>query len=201
MGKKNTKEALADETNQLVYQITKRGIDGIVAGWPCQDLSVAARAGAKGLRGERSGLWKDLLRTICLVRPQFTLLENVAALLNRGMGEVLGEMAEVGIDAQWHCIRAKAVGLPHDRERIYIIAYPMRERLQRFFPKEIQGQPEFSWWQDYRSITDLPERSHLYPSQLCGGRNGFAKRLHGIGNGNPPVVIREISKELKSAAI
>jgi DNA (cytosine-5)-methyltransferase 1 len=197
MGKKNTKEALADETSQLVHKITERGIDGIVAGWPCQDLSVVKGAGAKGLKGERSGLWKELYRTICLVRPKFALLENVAALLNRGMGEVLGDMAEIGIDAQWNCIRAKAVGLPHDRERLYIIAHPLRERLQRLFPKEIQGQPEFSWWQNYRSITDLPERSHLYPSQLCGSGNGFTKRLHGVGNGNPPAVIREITKGLQ----
>jgi DNA (cytosine-5)-methyltransferase 1 len=197
MGKKNTTKTLADETSQLVHHIIEQSVDGIIAGWPCQDLSIAAGAGAKGLGGERSGLWKELFRTICLVRPKFTLLENVAALLNRGMGDVLGNMAEVGIDAQWNCIRAKAVGLPHDRERLYIIAYPMRQRLQRHFPKEIQGQSEFSWWQNYRSVADLPERSDIYPSQLCRGGNGFAKRLHGIGNGNPAAVIREITRGLQ----
>lgn len=197
MGKKNLEETLADETHQLVHHIIERGVDGIIAGWPCQDISFAAGAYAKGLAGERSGLWRELFRTIRLVRPKFTVLENVAALLYRGMGEVLGDLAEIRNDAEWHCIQAKAVGLPHARERIYIIAYPMRERLQRHFPKEIQGQPEFSWWQNFRSVEDLPERSPLYPSKLCGSGNGVTKRIHGIGNGNPPAVIREITKSLQ----
>lgn len=198
MGPENTKQALADQTIELVHQISESGVDAIIAGWPCQDLSVAAGPGAKGLDGERSGLWRNLLRTIRLVRPKVALLENVAALLGRGMGRVLGDLACIGYDAQWGCISAKAVGLPHDRKRLYIAAYPLCERLQRVFPKEIQGEPSLSWWQDYRSVEDLPGECLLYPSQLCGSGNGTAKRLHGIGNGNPPAVIGAIMKQLKA---
>jgi DNA (cytosine-5)-methyltransferase 1 len=57
-----------------------------------------------------------------MVRPRFALLENVAALLGRGLDQVLGHMASFGYDAEWHCIPASAVGAPHRRDRIWIIA-------------------------------------------------------------------------------
>lgn len=94
--------------------------DFITAGFPCQDISYAG-AGA-GLAGERSGLYRHVIRAIRMVRPIGALLENVAALLGRGMGRVLGDLAEVGYDAEWHCIPAGAVGLPHERDRVWIIA-------------------------------------------------------------------------------
>lgn len=73
--------------------------DFICAGFPCQDISFAG-AGA-GLAGERSGLWREVVRALRVVRPRGALLENVAALLSRGMDRVLGDMAEIGYDAEW----------------------------------------------------------------------------------------------------
>jgi DNA (cytosine-5)-methyltransferase 1 len=100
-------------------RLAEEGADFISAGFPCQDISFAG-AGA-GLAGARSGLVWPLLRTIRLVRPRSALLENVAALLGRGLGSILGHMAEVGYDAEWHCIPASAVGAPHQRDRIWIL--------------------------------------------------------------------------------
>ena len=96
--------------------------DVICGGFPCQDISLAG-AGA-GLSGERSGLYRELVRAIRLVRPRYAIVENVAALLSRGMGTVLGDMAEIGYDAEWHCIPASAVGAPHRRDRVWIVANP-----------------------------------------------------------------------------
>lgn len=197
MGKKNTKETLADETNQLVREIIVSGIDAIIGGFPCQDASVANSSNPQGINGERTGLWRILFRTIRLVRPRIVLLENVAALLNRGVGKVFGDLANIGYDCEWHCLRASDFGMPHERDRLYIIAHPMRQRLQRNFPKKIQGQLEFRWWQAYRVLEELPKRHDLYPSQLCRGDDGARKRLHGIGNANPPCVIRELTRGLK----
>jgi DNA (cytosine-5)-methyltransferase 1 len=59
-----------------------------------------------------------------MVRPLYAIVENVAALLSRGMGTVLGDLAEIGYDAEWHCIPASAVGAEHERDRIWIIAHP-----------------------------------------------------------------------------
>ena len=97
-------------------------VDVIVGGFPCQDISEAHVHG-RGLDGERSGLWFEFERLIGEIRPRFVIVENVAALLNRGLDRVLGALAEIGLDAEWHCIPAAAVGAPHERDRIWIIAY------------------------------------------------------------------------------
>jgi DNA (cytosine-5)-methyltransferase 1 len=55
--------------------------------------------------------------------PRVVVLENVAALLTRGMGDVLGTLASLGYDAEWHCIPAAAVGAPHIRDRVFLLAY------------------------------------------------------------------------------
>ena len=96
------------------------GIDLISGGFPCQDISQAGRGA--GIKGERSGLWKEMLRIICEIRPRYVLVENVAALLGRGLGTVLGDLAESGYDAEWDCIPASAVGAPHRRDRVWIVA-------------------------------------------------------------------------------
>jgi len=100
--------------------------DVVTGGFPCQDISFAGDGA--GLAGARSGLWRELLRAIRLVRPRYALVENVAALLTRGMGTVLGDLAEIGLDAEWHCIPASAVGAPHRRDRVWIVANPGGEQ-------------------------------------------------------------------------
>jgi len=99
--------------------------DVICGGFPCQDISLAG-AGA-GLSGERSGLYRELVRAIRMVRPRYAIMENVAALLVRGMGTVLGDLAEIGHDAEWNCIPASAIGAPHQRDRLWLVAYPDRQ--------------------------------------------------------------------------
>jgi len=96
-------------------------VDLISGGFPCQDISTAGKGA--GITGERSGLWKEMLRIICEVRPRYVLVENVTALLGRGLGVVLGDLAESGYDCEWDCIPASAVGAPHQRDRVWIVAY------------------------------------------------------------------------------
>jgi DNA (cytosine-5)-methyltransferase 1 len=97
-------------------------VDAICGGFPCQDLSKAGRGA--GLEGERSGLWSEYARLIRELRPAYVIVENVSALLGRGLGRVLGDLAEIGYDAEWHCIPAGAVGAPHIRDRLWLVAYP-----------------------------------------------------------------------------
>jgi len=94
--------------------------DALAAGFPCQDISNAGKRA--GITGERSGLWSEVVRAIGVAQPQWVLLENVAALLDRGLGQVLGDLAALGYDAVWHCIPASHVGAPHNRDRIWITA-------------------------------------------------------------------------------
>ena len=99
-------------------------VDVVCGGFPCQGISEAGFR--KGLQDQRSALWREYARIIGEVRPQYVIVENVSELLRDGygMGEVLGNLAEIGYDAEWHSIPAIAVGADHIRERIWIIAYP-----------------------------------------------------------------------------
>jgi len=96
-------------------------VDVICGGFPCQDISVAGKGA--GIVGERSGLWSEFARIIGEVRPQYVIVENVAVLLGRGIERVLGNLAALGFDAEWHCIPASAVGAPHRRDRVWIVAH------------------------------------------------------------------------------
>lgn len=95
--------------------------DVICGGFPCQDVSLAGRRA--GITGERSGLYRELVRALRVVRPRHAIVENVAALLGDGLDLVLGDMAESGFDAEWDCVPACAVGAPHERDRIWIVAH------------------------------------------------------------------------------
>jgi site-specific DNA-cytosine methylase len=55
-------------------------------------------------------------------------VENVPGLLGRGMGDVLGDLASLGYDAEWDCVPAAFVGAPHIRNRVFVVAYPASPR-------------------------------------------------------------------------
>jgi DNA (cytosine-5)-methyltransferase 1 len=97
-------------------------VDVLCGGFPCQDISLAGNG--SGIDGPHSGLWSEYARLIGELRPRYVVVENVAALLVRGMGRVLGDLAALGYDAEWDCIPASAVGAPHRRDRLWIVAYP-----------------------------------------------------------------------------
>jgi DNA (cytosine-5)-methyltransferase 1 len=97
-------------------------VDIICGGFPCQDISAAGPR--EGIDGARSGLWAEYARLIRELRPRFVIVENVDDLIHRGLGRVLGDLAEIGYDAEWHCIPAAAVGADHWRDRIWIVSYP-----------------------------------------------------------------------------
>lgn len=99
-------------------------VDAICGGFPCQDISHAG-AGA-GIGGARSGLWAQYARLIGELRPGVVIVENVAALLGRGLDRVLGDLAALRYDAEWHCIPAAAIGAPHIRDRVWVVAHPQR---------------------------------------------------------------------------
>lgn len=121
-------------------------VDILTGGFPCQDLSLAGkRAGL--VEGTRSGLWHEFARAIDELKPRLVVIENVRGLLtaraSNGMGyepevvdgwggepvftaiqAVLGSLADLGYDARWTGVRASDAGAPHNRYRIFIIAYP-----------------------------------------------------------------------------
>lgn len=103
-------------------------VDLVCGCFPCQDISYAGKGA--GLAGARSGLWSEFARIIGKIRPRYVVVENVSALLTRGMGDVLGTLASLGYDAEWHVIPASAVGAPHRRDRVWIIGVRVRNDIE-----------------------------------------------------------------------
>ena len=122
------------DVDRSVTDVTKAGrhnlaaVDLICGGFPCQDISQAGKRA--GITGQRSGLWSEYVRIIRELRPRYVLVENVSALLIRGMGTVLGDLAESGYDAEWQCLPAAYFGAPHPRDRVFMLAYADRERFK-----------------------------------------------------------------------
>lgn len=117
-----------DDVRTLTATALRRdgiAVDLICGGFPCQDVSFAGKRA--GLEGARSGLWGEYRRIVGELRPRFVVVENVPGLLSLGMGTVLGDLSALGYDAVWDCIPASAVGAPHRRDRVWIVAYADRQ--------------------------------------------------------------------------
>lgn len=102
-------------------------IDILTAGYPCQPFSQAGHR--KGTQDERH-LWPHVYAAIKSLRPRLAIFENVRGHLTLGLTQVLEDLASIGWDAQWTCIKASDIGAPHHRERLFILAYPNSERPQ-----------------------------------------------------------------------
>ncbi|MEO3781586.1 DNA cytosine methyltransferase [Micromonospora sp. B11E3] len=98
----------------------------VAGGFPCQPFSTAGRR--RGIGDERWG-WPWFFDVVRQVRPRYVLVENVAALLRDAdaFGWMLGDLAALGFDAQWSVLSACAVGAPHVRERLFVVAHPHGE--------------------------------------------------------------------------
>lgn len=103
-------------------------VDVLCGGFPCQDISAAGKGA--GITGERSGLWKEYARLIGEMRPRFVFAENSPLLRTRGLGVVLEDLAALGYNARWGIIGAGAVGAPHKRDRMWVLAYTPEQGLE-----------------------------------------------------------------------
>ena len=172
-----TAEASADATGKqdrrlfisgIPTDIRADDISVICGGFPCQDISLAGKGA--GLDGARSGLWKEFARIIGEVRPEYVIVENVAALLGRGLSQVLGDLAAFGYNAEWHCIPACAVGAPHKRDRLWIIAYTEESGQPRRQRQECAGRPVADGCGSAIPDTDKPGLAQRQEHQLLGQR-------------------------------
>ncbi|MFB6393581.1 DNA cytosine methyltransferase [Polymorphospora lycopeni] len=97
-------------------------VDIITAGFPCQDISNAGKRA--GITGEHSSVWKHVATAVRVLRPPLLFVENVAALLTRGLDVVQADLAEIGYDTSWTCLRASDIGAAHRRDRLFLLATP-----------------------------------------------------------------------------
>ena len=166
-----------------------RGIVDVVSGgFPCQDISAAGKGA--GIEGERSGMWKEMARIICEIRPRFVYVENSPMLVHRGLGTVLGQLAEIGFDASWGVIGASDIGAKHHRERIWIVA-KRRELLP--YPNNREG-----WWKQQSESSEKTQGNNMADSNnsIRGGERRRIRSaqkchqkwdLHSIFNQSEPL--------------
>lgn len=100
-------------------------IDILTAGYPCQPFSQLGSR--KGTNDERH-IWPHIVEAISVLQPKFVILENVKGHLSLGFDRVLGDLTKLGYDARWKVVRASEVGAPHQRARLFIVAYPKHSR-------------------------------------------------------------------------
>lgn len=176
-------------------------VNAIAGGFPCQDISYAG-FGA-GLEGERSGLFYEYARLISELGPDIAIVENVSALLDRGMAEVLGTLSDLGYDALWDTVTACAVGLPHMRRRVFIVAYAHRldgwERFRHSFAREYRALQTLDRFESSRAR----QRARLAnPSELYRGADGLPfgmERNRAIGNAVAPDVAETIGRAIMNS--
>lgn len=170
-------------------------VDVITGGFPCQDLSSAGQR--KGIvKGERSSLWNEICRLIGEIRPKYAIMENVTNLLagenGAWFGKLLSDLDKVGYDAEWHCIRACSIGLPHERDRVWVIAYPREAGREKTlfegvssFGGNLANQQQFNSY--YKRIVAWVKGEGKEQNDLCGkpmysrNNDGFSSAMDRVG--------------------
>ena len=162
-------------------------VDCIHAGFPCQDISVAGKQAGVS-EGTRSGLYREVLRIAGVVRPKELYLENVSAILSNGLGTVLGDLAAMGYDSRWLCIRASDVGAIHHRDRWFLLANNTKINPDKVVCKERRVQKQHSRITDPREIQ--ASEWQVYQPPMGGVDVHVPNRVHrieGIGNSQVPL--------------
>lgn len=164
--------------------------DLVAGGFPCQPVSAA---GKRKAQEDPRWLWPHFARVLRSLRPSYALVENVPALLTVAGGgaaqEVFGDLAEMGFDAEWFVLSASAVGAPHLRERVFIVAHAGRPGLEG--PGQLQDSPTESgtlpahdpWWSGEPRIQRV---AHGPPDRV--------DRLTAIGNAVVPAVAELVGR-------
>jgi DNA (cytosine-5)-methyltransferase 1 len=148
--------------------------DLLCGGFPCQDISLIGKR--EGIDGKRSGLWEEFKRIIGALQPRWVLIENVAALRNSGLDRVLADLAAIRYGAEWSCLRAADIGAPHNRDRIWIVAYPEREGLEGH-----AGNGPRIWTEEtYRSISEARLRNRQGGEGWWAAESGVGRVAHGV---------------------
>lgn len=163
--------------------------DVICGGYPCPAFSQAARG-----RNVAPDLWPYMRSAIHAVRPRYAVLENVAAHLHRGFDAVLADLAELGFDAEWSVVSACAMGAPHVRRRLFVVAYAHGER-----------EPGGALDGEARVVQSSAraDRWPPHPAGALGVADGIPHRmdrLRALGNAVVPQVAEHVGRLIVAAA-
>lgn len=173
-------------------------IDVVTGGFPCQPFSAS---GPMLRADDPRNMWPATAECLRIIRPQYALLENVPALINSGYFErILGDLAEMGMDAIWGVFSACAVGAPHTRERLFILAYPDSGRSQSGIQQSHRGAkgskqraqgigPRLATTDSIRVSSEVWRAGHDDLLRVADGDTDRGHRVKAAGNGQVPIVV------------
>jgi len=173
----------------------KGTIDVLSGGFPCQPSS---HAGKREGKDDDRYLWDEMLRVIRECQPGFVVGENVAGLLTMDDGKLIDEIFDSleGENYKWEAfvIPACAVGAPHRRDRIWIVAYSNSKRLEGCKRWSKNGPLEANKFSSFYGEWDrLPKPT------IRRGDDGFSQRmdrLKGLGNAIVPDIAIELFRNI-----
>jgi DNA (cytosine-5)-methyltransferase 1 len=159
-------------------------VDCIAAGFPCQDISSARGPRGQGIRGPKSGLYREIIRCAHEIRPRFVFLENSPLIVRRGLGDLLSDLSAGGYAARWCVLGASDVGAPHSRARWWCLASSggldsgrMPQEAQRIVPG--RGVAIASRTEPWARESEPDRVAHGVPARV--------HRLRGLGNAQVPL--------------
>ena len=186
------------ERRALSSWVAQWRVDLIAGGFPCQDISYAGKGA--GLAGKRSGLWFEFARVVRTLRPRFLIVENVPALLTRGLDVVLGTLATLGYDAEWTIVSACSVGATHMRQRLFIVAYPNGfDGWARLWDSHARRDRSLQAIDGFASARARAKARLANPSELYRGADDVPcamERNRGLGNAVVPQVAEWIGRRM-----
>lgn len=167
----------------------------LTGGFPCQPVSLA---GQRRAQADARWLWPEMCRVINEIKPTWVVAENVPGLLSMGYEQVCADLESEGYEVGTVEIPACAVGHPHRRNRLWILAHTTCLRM-------VEGRAE-----ECRTETRQPVPSSLVPHeswptiahQLCRVDNGVSHRVHrgtALGNAIVPQIAEEIAWMIRAA--
>lgn len=151
-------------------------VDIITGGFPCQDISSAGLG--RGLEGERSGLFFEILRLTDELRPRFIFLENVPAITFRGGPKVVGEITSLGYDCRWCVIESGHTRSGFKGERWFLLAKATGERFPQLL--ESRGVTRQSTTTNPGSNARVAFQIPEVKPFLCGAPYGLPYRMDRI---------------------
>lgn len=183
----------------------------ICAGFPCQNASVANQLTRDGINGNKTGLWREILRIVGELRPRIVVLENVPNIVNTGATTIIGEFAHIGYCIEWGIVSAAQCGAPHKRSRWFAVAYTDRPNVQK---QSINAGGMAATHRSQRRICEIsgPGQTNVYwervphPPGIYRVDDGlpdrlYKRRIKALGNAIVPQCSEWIGQRIMAAGL
>jgi DNA (cytosine-5)-methyltransferase 1 len=176
-------------------------VDVVSGGFPCQPFSMS---GQRKKELDSRNMWPETFEVIGKIRPKFAFLENVSGLISTiYFGRILADISSIGYDCRWCLVGGDNVGAPHERKRLWILAYSHEFRSDSICQWEYPDNrnlaidyppfPLFNWnGIEFEEPSKMPREAYTCSPLLCRMDDGLADkldRIKAIGNGQIPSVV------------